>query len=173
MAVDGCTGPHVVIHPLSGFGICTTPPEARSLNEGLSFIANISGTQAAASSTLSILATNPATGVHHLVVECESKKAGTFTLSESPNATATGSSAITAANLNRRSSNTNTLTVVGNGTYTSSGTVLETHVIGSTSGPNIRTQEYILKASTKYLARFVAAGTTTLSVIRCFIQRES
>jgi hypothetical protein len=173
MAVDGCMGPHVVVHPQSGLGIVTTDFDTRSLNEGLSFIANLSGTQVAASSTLSILATNPATGVNHLTVECESKKAGTFTLSEAPNATATGSSAITAANLNRRSSNTNTLVVVGNGTYTSSGTILETHVIGSTSGPNITTHRYVLKASTKYLARFVAAGTTTLTVLRCYIQRES
>ena len=170
---DVITGPHVTVHPLSGGGLATTDLEGRRLNEGLSFMANLSGTPVAALSTLSILATNTATDIHHMVVECEAKKAGTFTLSEAPNATATGASAITAVPLNRRSSNTNNLVVVGNGKYTSSGTILETHVLGGTDGPAIKTREYILKASTKYLSRFVAAGTTTLTVIRCYIQRES
>jgi hypothetical protein len=170
---DGTVGPHVQVHPLSGRGLCITPLEGASLNDGLSFMANLSGTLVSATSTLSILATNPATGVHHLVVECEANKAGTFTLSEAPNATATGSSAITAVPLNRRASTTNTLTVVGNGTYTSSGTILETHVIGGDAGPVIVTREWVLKASTKYLARFDPAGTTTLTVLRCYIQRES
>jgi hypothetical protein len=170
---DGSVGPHVQVHPLSNNGLCVTGEESRSLNEGLSFLANLSGTPVAALSTLSILATNPSTGMHHLVVECEANKAGTFTLCEAPNATATGSSAITAVPLNRRSANTNTLTVVSNGKYTSSGTILETHVIGGVDGPFAKTHEYILKASTKYLARFVAAGTTTLTVLRCYIQREA
>ena len=170
---DSNTGPHVHVHPLSGRGLCITPLEGASLNDGLSFMANLSGTLAAANSALSILATNPATGVHHLMVECEAKKSGTFTLSEAPNATATGSSALTAVPLNRRASTTNTLTVVGNGKYTSSGTVLETHIIGGDAGPAIKTREWVLKASTKYLARFVANTTTVLTVLRCYIQRES
>jgi hypothetical protein len=173
MAADGSVGPHVVIHPQSEGGACITTLTERRVADGLAFVANYSQALGAAASAATLILTTPATstGRYHLIAKCEAKKAGTFTFSEVPNVTA--GSAITAINTNRLSSTASGVVVKKNVTWTSSGTILETHVVGGISGPFAETGQYILGGSTRYLGRFVADTTTTLSTITFYVHKES
>jgi hypothetical protein len=104
-------------------------------------------------------------------VECECKKAGTFQLQEAPGATA--GTVLTAQNIYRASTNADTLVLAHTPTYTTAGTVLENHIIGGISGPNIKTRKWILAISTKYIARFTADAATSEAVMNMIYHREA
>ena len=117
-----------------------------------------------AATSASVLITTPATGTYTLNVDVETTASASWTLSEAPNATATGSSAITGICNNRTINTADPLTLVGNGTYTSSGTVLENHqsstIIG---GKGNILNVWTLAVSSTYLIRTVeASGNTTI-----------
>jgi hypothetical protein len=170
MMADDYHGSHVNVHPQSKGGVHTVSLLERRIDEGLAFSATHTVT-VGSGTAVSVLITTPATGAYHMVIECESKKAGTFVLQEGPGAT--GGTAITSVNLNRQSDETDTLTLLHTTTYTTAGTVMETHVIGGTDGPVICTKPYILNVSTKYIALFTADASTTETVMNLFYHRES
>jgi len=146
------------------------------LINGISFSATHSLTiVTAATTTGSVLITVPTagSGIYTLVVEVDAKLGGTLTLSETPSVDVSGASVITAANLNRNSSNTSTLTLQGQVIQTTAGTVLETRHIGSISGPMIKTRPRRLLSSGVYLARFVADSATTACAFNLYFYRES
>lgn len=163
---------HVTVDPQTEGGLSVTDLEARRIDEGLTFLATHTVT-VGTGTAVSVLITTPATGTYHLIAECECKKAGTFKLSEAPNATATAGTALTAQNVFRGNANADTLTLVHSGTWTSSGTVLENHVIGGISGPNARTRKWILASSQTYLARFTADAATSETVLNLIYHREA
>lgn len=163
---------HVTVDPRDEDSLKVLDNELSRINQGLTFLATHTVT-VGTSTGASILITTPAAGTYHLVAECECKKAGTFKLSEAPDATATGGTVLTAVNMNRRSTAADTLTLVHSGAWTSSGTVLENHVIGGISGPNARTRKWLLASSQTYLARFTADGTTSETVLNLIYHREA
>jgi hypothetical protein len=163
---------HVTVDPRSEDSLPVIDHFRRKVNDGLAFIATYTAT-VGTGTAVTVLIQVPATGAYHMIVECECKKAGTFVLSEAPNATATSGTAITSLNANRQSTTADTLTLTGDGTYTSSGTVMERHVIGGISGPNAASVPYVLNVSTKYLARFTADGTTSETVFNLLYYKES
>lgn len=169
---DAFNGRHVTVHPQSGGGVSITETLDSYANSGLAFIATHTVT-VGTGTAVSILITTPASDCYHMIAECECKKAGTFKLSEAPNATATAGTVLTAQNVYRGNTTADTLTLVHSGTYTSSGTVLENHVIGGTSGPNCKTRSWILASSQTYLARFTADASTSETVINLHYYRES
>ena len=141
----------------------------RIVHDGAFFSADYEITHGATTAG-TVLITAPATGVYHMYFNVETNKAGAWTFSEAPNATATAGSTLTAYNNNRQSTESGGLTLIKQGTYTSSGTVLTSHILGSeTGGPqtvgiggasgsmNFR----ILNVSTAYLLRHVPAETAT------------
>lgn len=130
-----------------------------------------------ASTAPTVLITTPATGAYHMYFGVETNKPVSWTFSEAPNATATGSSAITGLNNNRVSVLTDPLTLTVQGTYTSSGTILASHIMGaSTGGPQsgvvvvaVASANFrILNVSTKYLLRVVPAGSATTTIIQLY-----
>ena len=141
------------------------------IHEGIVFNANFAETLASGSVS-SIMITKPATSDIHLTMSLESSGAGTWTWSKLPNAT--GGSVIVSNN--HKASSTTVDPMLGGirstPTVTSSGTVLEPHVVGSTgvgqtssgSGGLIR-NEWVMDetAATKYLIQFTASAATNLS----------
>jgi len=132
-----------------------------------------------AGSAITVMFTSPATAVGtivHFVGGVESPKSGVWTFSEAPEASA--GSALTAYNNNRLSSNTSPLTCAGTVAWTSSGSVFETHFLGTASpastvgGDRTSRQEYILNYGTKYLIRFIADAATTNTVINASFYYE-
>ncbi len=101
------------------------------VHQGLHWTA--SGYQAGASA-VNVLITAPATLVYHLIAEVDVTGPATMTWCKDPDATATDSTAIIAYNNNENSENTSLLQHVIGGTYTSSGTVMETWLVGSATG---------------------------------------
>lgn len=169
---DPFNGSHVSVHPQSGGGVSITDRFQRYTNSGLAFVASHTAT-VGTGTAVSVLITTPASETYHLTAVCECKKAGTFILSEAPNATATAGTALTSINVDRSSTNVNTLTLIKDGTFTSSGTVMERHVIGGISGPNAETENWTLASAQTYLARFTADGTTSETVINLIYYREA
>jgi len=151
-------------------------------HDGLSFVGSHYEIVGAASA-VNILITAPATNVHHFTAEIDVDGPGILTWSRAPNATATAGSIITCNNKYEDSTNTNTLVHVANGTYTSSGTVLETFVIGGSSGigANINISggesgsrdEWLLGLSSVHLLRWVADLASCRTVIRTHFYRET
>jgi len=117
---------------------------------------------------VSVMLTTPAStvGIIHFVCSVSADKSATWTFSESPSAT--GGSALIAYNNDRNSAIANPATLTHTVTYTSAGTVLETHIVGSASTPQSKTgglaearNEWILKPSTKYLIYAIADAADT------------
>lgn len=117
---------------------------------------------------VSVMMTTPAASVGyiHFVCSVSADKLVTWTLSEAPSAT--GGSALVALNNDRNSSTANPTTLAHTVTYTSAGTIMETHIVGSASTPQSKTgglaearNEWILKPSTKYLIYAIAAEADT------------
>lgn len=117
---------------------------------------------------VSVMITTPAStvGILHFVCSVAADKSATWTLSEAPSAT--GGSALVAYNNDRNSTTANPATLVHTVTYTSAGTVLETHIVGSASTPQSKTgglaearNEWLLKPSTKYLIYAIADAADT------------
>lgn len=126
-----------------------------------------------AGSYLSVVFTTPATaaGTYHMVANCESNLAGTFTFTTA--ASVSAGSALTAVNTNRNSSSTSGSTIVGTPTITTYGTALETHVRGANGNPSkiANGDEYILAPSTSYGFYFIANATSTYSAINLYFYR--
>lgn len=115
---------------------------------------------------VTVLVTTPATGECHLDFSVEATNSGTWTFSEAPNAS--GGTAIVAYDKNRISANVSTVTNTHTATYVSSGSVIESHCIGtagqgnsSGGGASQSRHEYVLHESTLYLIRFVALNAAT------------
>ena len=124
-----------------------------------------------AGSTLSMMITTPAaaSGVAHMTGAMLTDGAGVWTWNEAPNAT--GGSALVEYNNDRTSTNAATVVCTKDPTFTSTGTVLIQSHIG-TYAPSVNVggqfsnrQEWILKASTKYLIRLTADGASCRSAI--------
>lgn len=163
---------HVTVDPRREDSLSVIDHFLRMVDDGLSFRACHTAT-VGTGTAVSVLIEVPASGAYHMIVICECKKAGTFVLSEDPNATATSGTSLTAYNINRKSATAGGLTLTGDGTYTSTGTVLERHVIGGISGPNAQSAPYLLNVSKKYLGRFTADGTTSETVFNLLFYKES
>lgn len=114
-------------------------------------------------------------GPYHLVGDIATDGPGIATISKSPNIT-TGVTIITSFNNNETSSNTTDLVFEAGGTYTSSGTVMQTFILGGSSGTGGNktvlgstgglNNEYIVAGGSVHLIRFVADGASCRSVIR-------
>ena len=131
-----------------------------------------SQTQAVGTTAVSVLITTPASSEFHTVFSIGAGAAASWTFSEAPNATVTSATAMVAYNNKRSVTTTSGAVIVSKPTFTSVGTVLQKGYIGAYTNPakgsgnvgEIR-NEWILKASTKYLiqATPVAAGTIEIS----------
>jgi hypothetical protein len=153
----------------------------KKVYEGLHFTANQALTLAAASA-MNVLITAPATGQYHFISEVITDAVATITFSKAPNATATGSTAIVSYNNNENSANTSTLVHTYQGTYTSSGTVLETYLMAASGGNGTNTitiggnspskVEWVIAPSSTHLIRIVAGSATCQTVVKMFYYRE-
>ncbi len=122
-----------------------------------------------AGSAITLLITAPASGEHHFIAEFDTDGPGIMTFSKNPNATATSSTSITLFNNNENNSNTALMTIVANGTYTSSGTILATYVVGGQGGSRF---EWILAPNSVHLLRWVADLASCRTSIRthCYVE---
>jgi len=139
----------------------------------------------AGSSAMDVLVTAPANagvGHYHFIAQIATTGPGTATWSKSPNYDATGGTVLTAYNNNEDSSNVSTLVHVKGGSYTSSGTILSTFLIGNTTGSaglpirvggaDGHNQEWELGYSSVHLIRFVPSASYE-SVIRTYFYRKA
>ena len=130
------------------------------------------------STAVSILLTTPpsiASGgnIMHTLFTVEADKGIYWTISEAPNAT--GGSAIVVYNNDRASVATSGSVFLGNTTYTSSGSILSSHVTGANGAPSIDANarnEWILNPNTKYLVYALPSATTTQTIINCTFYLE-
>lgn len=153
----------------------------KKIHEGLHFSTSYYE-KVGAASAINILVTAPATGQYHFVAEFGTDGPGIMTFSKAPNATASDSSVITAYNNDENSTAINTLAHTVNGTYTSSGTILATYVIGGSSGvgaskviiggDGASRYEWELAPSSKHLLRWVADLASCRTAIRTHFYRE-
>jgi hypothetical protein len=160
LPVDPISGNRLIIEPVHG-----------AIHDGVHFTANHSKTLGSAS-TLSMMMTTPATATSkyvHFVCGVECTKAATWTLSE---CSASAGSAYTAYNNNRNSSTTDPTTIVLNPTITTYGTILETHVIGTSGNPTSvsggsveQRNEWLLKPATQYLVNVTTYAASSDTVI--------
>ena len=132
-------------------------------------------TQATTTTAVSVLITTPAASEFHTVFSIGAGAAASWTFSEAPNATVTGATAMIAYNNNRQSTTTSGAVVVSKPTFTSTGTVLQKGYIGaytnpakSSGGAGDERNEWILKASTKYLWRVVPSTGSTIAIAGAF-----
>ena len=162
----------------------TIDEQHSKVHDGLSFTGNHYEKLAGAGSAVTILITAPATGAHyHFIAEIDVDGPGLLTLSRAPNATATNGTVLTALNDNENSSNTNTLVHVANGTYTSSGTIMRSFVIGGSSGVGAQGAiigggkdgrfEIEFGLGSVHLIRWVADLASCRTAIRTHFYRES
>jgi hypothetical protein len=120
---------------------------------------------------VSMLLTSPPTvgsggSIIHALFSAESDKGIYWTISEAPNAT--GGSSVSIYNNDRSSLITSQTVITGNTTWTSSGTVLSSHVTGANGAPSIdpnARNEFILKSNTNYLVYVLPSATTTQTII--------
>jgi len=135
---------------------------------------------------MNVLITAPSagTGIHyHFTAEISMTGPGTVTWSKTPNYDATGSTVITANNNNEdhAASNLSTLTHTLGGVWTSSGTLLTTWLVGSSTGNagqplnlgggGSHTHEWELGYSSVHLIRATFAGSCE-SAIRMYYYRQ-
>lgn len=118
---------------------------------------------------VTVLITIPATDEYMVRVAVDTNDAVTWTFSTGP--TASGGTAITAANNNRGSSATLGATVTHTATYVASGTVLETHY--ATTGIKSMSGWWQLAASTLYLVRGVVTSSGTVNVNIEIVERDT
>lgn len=152
----------------------------KKIHEGLHF-STCYYEKIGAASAINILITAPSTTNYNFIAEIDTDGPGIWTFSKNPNATASGATTITAFNNNENSSNISTLTHTVGGTYTSSGTILVTHVIGNSSGLGANSIimggenmiEIELAPSSVHLLRFVAdASSCRTSILTHFHKEE-
>lgn len=127
--------------------------------------------------TVTITAPASASGFIHLIADVESTGAASWTFSEAPESSA--GSVLTSYNNKRNSTVTDPAVFAGGVVWTSAGTVLQTHYIGSTNpasnlgGTNQGRMEWILNPSTKYGFRVANVAATCYSVINLYYYIES
>jgi hypothetical protein len=151
--------------------------EHAKIHNGLTWVASHS-VSVGTGTAVSVMVTTPASGTYHLTYEVEASNTLTYTFSEAPNAS--GGTTIASANRLRTGGGTDTLTLKHTVTYTSSGTVLERHLNGSTGVPSKSTggssgsrAEWILAASTSYLVYATAGNAGTTVNVNLDYYRES
>ena len=154
------------------------------IHDGLHFTTSYYEKITAGGSAINILITAPSSGtaIYHFVAEFGTDGPGIFTLSKTPNATTSDSTAIVAYNNNETSANTSSLVHTVGGTYTSSGTILSTYVIGGSSGIGANKiivggagdsrYEWELGSESKHLLRWVADLASCRTSIRTHFYRE-
>lgn len=126
--------------------------------------------------TVTITTPASASGIIHLIADIESTGAASWTFSESPESSA--GSALTSYNNRRNSTRTDTVTLAGGVVWTSAGSILQTHYIGSTNpasnlgGANQGRMEWILNPSTKYGFRIANVAATCYSTINLYYYIE-
>jgi hypothetical protein len=134
---------------------------------------------------MNVVITAPSAGstIHyHFIAEIATTGPGNVTFSKTPNLDATGSTVITAYNNNedRAASNLSTLTHKLGGIWASSGTILTTWLIGSTTGSDhpirvggseAHSNEWELGYDSVHLIRFVPTASCE-SVIRTYFYRK-
>jgi hypothetical protein len=135
-----------------------------------------------AGSAVNVLVTAPATGKYHFIAVVGTDGPGILTFSKAPNATASSGTAITAYNNDESSANDTALVHIGNGTYTSSGTLISTYVVGGSSGTGDKQVkvgamgetrvEWELAPSSVHLLRWLADLSSCRTVIRTYFYKE-
>lgn len=158
--------------PISG-NVTTIGPEHAVIHDGTHFTLTYNKLVNSAASVSSVYFTTPSAGsaqYTHFVCGVETDKAATWTFSE--DASASVGSALTVYNNNRNSTKASLLTLFGTPTITTVGTVLETHIIGTSGNPNSQTgggvearNEWLLKPSTNYLIQITTVSASTNTVI--------
>lgn len=144
-------------------------PSHEAVHSGTHFTATWEGTTGTTLNTL-ITTGTAGTGIIHFVAEADGNKAFTTKLYEAPSAT--GGTVVTSYNNNRLSSNASPVSIKKNPTVTTVGTLLDQQRVGSNSpatkigGGARHTNEWDLKASTKYLIRHTAVSAGTIIVTR-------
>lgn len=122
--------------------------------------------------TVTITTPTSTSGYVHFNASVELTGAGTWTFSSAPESS--GGSTLTAYNNNRVSTNTSGTVIAGGVTWTSAGTVLETHYIGANNpgsklgGYAEARNEWLLASSTKYGLRVANDAATVKSSINLF-----
>lgn len=125
-----------------------------------------------AGSVVSVMITTPASSTSkyiHFVAGVEADKAATWTFSQ---CSASVGSALTAYNNNLNSTSTSDTSIVANPTITTYGTILETHIIGTSGNPASVTgggveqrNEWLLVPSTQYLVNVTTVSASTNTTI--------
>lgn len=134
------------------------------IHGGESFVATHSVSVGTATA-VSVLITPPMSERIHLDYSVEATNSGTWTFSEAPGAS--GGSALVSFNRDRDSSNSSGVLISHTVTYASSGTVMESHCIGtaghgdSSGGSGQSRHEFVLSTTKQYLLRFVAFNAAT------------
>ena len=149
--------------------IITIPPEHHEIHCGDSYVASrVADIGNGATDEILIIVPNEAgtypdqsQKLYHMVVEGLCEAEGEFELFEAPTVTANGT-ALSIANRNRNSSLTDYLGIYHTPTTTADGTSLEVFHVGSGKalGGEGRTDEWVLKNNTIYLARFTNFTTS-------------
>jgi hypothetical protein len=158
--------PTSIFHPTDVTGARITIDEAHhEIHAGAHYSAS-HAVSVGTGTAVTVLITTPATDDIHLVFSVAATNSGTWTFSEDPNASA--GTAVVSYNNDRGSANTSDVTITHTPTYSSSGTVLQNFCIGTAGqgnshggGAGEARNEWILKASTLYLIRFVALNAAT------------
>jgi len=160
LPIDPISGNRLIIEPVHG-----------AIHDGVHFTVTYNKV-IGASSVVSVMITTPAatTGKYiHFVAGVECDKAATWTFSQ---CSASVGSALTAYNNNLNSTITNPATIVANPTITTYGTILETHIIGTSGKPNSTTgggveqrNEWLLEPAKQYLVNVTTVSATSNTVI--------
>ena len=167
--------------PVDDLGSLISGEYAESkLKDGLFFSTSNYETLAAAS-LMTVLITAPATGIYSFMAECECDQPGVLKFSRAPNATATGGTTLVAYNHDGNSANTSALVHVANGTTTSTGTTLQTHVLCAATNNNkakIGFDEsgkapWRLGASSVHLLQFTADVGSSRTIMRTHFYRDA
>lgn len=166
--------PSDLFYPVDQFSGCRKilDTEHATIHDGIHFTAIY--TETVSTTVVTVLISTPASSTNkyiHFLCGVETDKAVSWTFSEAPNAS--GGTSIVSYNNNRTSSITDPVTLTSGVTYVSSGTVLETHIMGSNNpttklGGNTNSRnEWLLKQNTLYLIRVVP--TTAASIINVIL----
>jgi len=141
------------------------------IHEGCHFVCVYTGSVSASSAiSIAIVPTAATAQKVHFSCAVEADNAGVFTLYEG--ASISAGSALTATNSDRNSFVTSGAALTGKPVVTTTGTLLETHYIG-TYTPTVKAGglseqsrvEYILTPGTTYLVKFTATTTALTSII--------
>lgn len=171
--------PSDIFYPIDSKSECrkTIEAEHATIHDGIHFTAIYSET--VGTTAVTVLLNTPASSTNnyvHFFCGIEANKAISWAFSESPNAS--GGTTLVSYNNNRNSSNSSPVILTSGVTYTSSGTILETHIIGS-NNPNSKLggevnsrNEWLLKQGTSYLIRAIpTTASTTINVVLPYYYR--